>query len=616
MAKVIGIDLGTTNSAVSYIDETGEAEIIDHEIDGAVMPSVVAIDDKNQRIFGNQAKNQAPLNPTNTIYSAKRFIGHRFEDESVQDDIDRVSFKLGELDNGDAGIELDGKLRSPIETSSMIIQELKRNAEKKLGEEVGKAVITVPAYFSDAQRAATKTAGEIAGLDVIRIINEPTAAALASKKDTSGKHTIAVYDMGGGTFDITIMTIEDGFFEVKATNGDTHLGGDDFDLRIMDRLIERFDEKEGVNLRDNPQAMARLRQEAEEAKKRLSSTFETEINIPFITADQSGPKHLVETLTRAELENMVDDLIQESANPCKQAMEDAKVSTDNIDEVILVGGMTRMPAVQDFVEEIFGKEPNKSVNPDEIVALGAALQAGMIDENTDMATTATDGKGEKKGGITVVDVTPLTWGTLTRGGISTPIIPKNTRIPTKKSDIFTTVYDNQTAAHSAVLQGERAMAEDNISVAEYVFDGIPPAPAGEPKIELTYSIDNNGILTVTAKDLQTGREKKLPPIGGSGLDDETIESLKQEAEEYAEADKAKRALAESRNDAEAFIYNAERILRQNGNKISKNTKRDIERKIDTLNKTLADPNADIMRIDTQAEELSLLISNANNEIYQ
>ena len=611
MAKVIGIDLGTTNSAVAYIDETGEAEIIDHEIDGAVMPSVVAIDDKNQRILGNQAKNQAPLNPTNTIYSAKRFMGHRFEDESVQDDIDRVSFKLGELENGDAGIELDGKLRSPIEISSMILQELKRNAEKKLSEEVEKAVITVPAYFSDAQRAATKTAGEIAGLEVIRIINEPTAAALASKKDTSGKHTIAVYDMGGGTFDITIMTIQDGFFEVKATNGDTHLGGDDFDLRIMDRLIERFDEKEGVNLRDDPQAMARLRQEAEEAKKRLSSTFETEINIPFITADHTGPKHLVEPLTRAELGKMIDGLIEQSANPCKQAMEDAEVSTDNIDEVILVGGMTRMPAVQDFVEEIFGKEPNKSVNPDEVVALGAALQAGMVDENTDMV--GADGNGNE---MAIVDVTPLTWGTLTLGGISTPIIPKNTRIPAKKSKTFTTIRDNQTAMRSAVLQGERAMAEDNISVAEYVFDGIPPAPAGVPQIELTYSIDNNGILTVTEKDLQTGREKKLPPIGGSGLDEEKIESLKREAEEYAKADKAKLTLAESSNDAKALIYDAQKVLQQNSDKISKNLIRDIERKIDTLNKTVADPNADIMRIDTQAEELSLLISNANNEIYQ
>ena len=613
MAKVIGIDLGTTNSAVAYIDETGEAEIIDHQIDGAVMPSVVAIDDKKQRILGNQAKNQAPLNPTNTIYSAKRFIGHRFEDESVQDDIDRVSFKLGELDNGDVGIELDGKLRSPIEISSMIIQELKRNAEKKLSEEVEKAVITVPAYFSDAQRAATKTAGEIAGLEVLRIINEPTAAALASKKDTSGKHTIAVYDMGGGTFDITIMTIEDSFFEVKATSGDTHLGGDDFDLRIMDHLIERFDEKEGVNLRDDPQAMARLRQEVEEAKKRLSATFETEINIPFITAGQSGPKHLVEPLTRAELGKMVDDLIQKSLQPCEQAMEDAEVSTDDIDEVILVGGMTRMPAVQDFVEGIFGKEPNKSVNPDEVVALGAALQAGMIDENTDMVASATDGDGNE---MAIVDVTPLTWGTQTQGGISTPIIPKNTRIPAKKSRTFTTVRDNQTATHSAVLQGERAMAEDNISVAEYVFDGIPPAPAGVPQIELTYSIDNNGILTVTAKDLQTGREKKLPPIGGSGLDQEKIERLKREAEEYAKADKAKLELAESSNDAKALIFDAQKILQQNSDKISRNLIRDIERKIETLNKTLADPNADIMRIDTQAEELSRLLINANSEIYQ
>lgn len=609
MAKVIGIDLGTTNSAVAYIDETGEAEIIDHEIDGAVMPSVVAIDDKNQRIFGNEARNQAALNPTNTIYSAKRFIGRRFEDESVQEDIDRVSFKLGELENGDAGIDLDGKLRSPIEISSMILYELKRNAEKKLGEDVEKAVITVPAYFSDAQRAATKTAGEIAGLEVIRIINEPTAAALASKKDTSGKHTIAVYDMGGGTFDITIMTIQDGFFEVKATNGDTHLGGDDFDLRIMDHLIQTFKEKENIDLRQEPEAVAQLRLGAENAKKRLSAVYETEIKIPFITGDQTGPKHLQETLSRAELENMVDDLIEQSAGPCKQAMEDAKLSPNDIDEVVLAGGMTRMPAVQDFVERIFGKKPNKSVNPDEVVALGATLQAGVIDEDTDMAET----NGYE---MTIVDVTPLTLGTLTRGGISTPIIPKNTRIPVKKSRTFTTVYDNQTATHSAVLQGERAMAEDNISVAEYVFDGIPPAPAGVPQIELTYSIDNNGVLTVTAKDLQTGREKKLPPIGGSGLDDETIERLRREAEEYAKADKAKLALAELRNHAEGLIYNAQKILQQNSDNISAPLKDDISSNIDILKKTLQDTNADIMRIDTQAEELELSIKNANNEIYQ
>ena len=611
MAKVIGIDLGTTNSAVAHINELGEAEIIDHELDGAVMPSVVAIDDKNQRIFGNAARNQAALNPTNTIYSAKRFIGHRFEDESVQDDIDRVSFKLGELDNEDTGIELDGKLRSPIEISSMIIQELKRNAEKKLGEEVEKAVITVPAYFSDAQRAATKTAGEIAGLEVLRIINEPTAAALASKKDTSGKHTIAVYDMGGGTFDITIMTIEDDFFEVLSTNGDTHLGGDDFDLRIMDRLIERFDEKERINLRDDPQAVARLRQEAEEAKKRLSAVYETEINIPFITADQTGPKHLVEPLTRAELGKMIDDLVEQSANPCKQAMEDAEVSTDDIDEVILVGGTTRMPAVQDFVEEVFGKEPNKSVNPDEVVALGAALQAGMIDENTDMI-----GAGGNGNEMAIVDVTPLTWGVLIQGGISDPIIPRNTKIPTKKSKIYTTVKDNQTVVNTAVLQGERAMAEDNITVAEYRTPHIRPAPAGVPQIEVTYSIDSNGILTVTAKDLDTELETKLPPIGGSGLDEERIERLKREAEEYAKADKAKLALAESRIDAESLINDAKKILQHNNDDISAILKRDILSKIDTLKKTLQDTNAHIMQIDTQAEELSLLISNANNEIYQ
>lgn len=613
MAKVIGIDLGTTNSAVAYIDETGEAEIIDHQIDGAVMPSVVAIDDKGQRILGDKAKNQAALNPTNTIYSAKRFIGRRFEDESVQDDIDRVSFKLGELENGDAGIELDGKLRSTAEISSMILQELKRNAEKKLGEDVDKAVITVPAYFSDAQRAATKTAGEIAGLEVIRIINEPTAAALASKKDTSGKHIIAVYDMGGGTFDITIMTIQDGFFEVKATNGDTHLGGDDFDLRIMDHLIKMFKEKENIDLRQDLQAMARLREGSEKAKKDLSSIYETEINISFITADQTGPKHLQETLSRAELENMVDDLIEQSANPCKQAMEDAELSHNDIDEVILAGGMTRMPAVQDFVEKLFDKEPNKSVNPDEVVALGAALQAGVIDEDTEIAIVGGNDDGNS---IVLVDVTPLTLGLAVAGFRADPVIPKNTRIPAKKSKFYTTMRDNQTVMETDVLQGERPMAADNIAIAKFKFEGIRPAPRGVPQIEMTYSLDNNGILTVTGKDLDTGREEKLQPIDGSGLDDETIERLKREAAKYAEEDKAKLALAEASSEAEALIYNAERTLRQNSDKISANLRRDIIEQVKILNKTLADPKADITRIDTQAENLSLLISNANNEIYQ
>lgn len=613
MAKVIGIDLGTTNSAVAYIDETGEAKIIDHQIDGAVMPSVVAIDNKNQRIFGNQAKNQAALNPTNTIYSAKRFIGHRFEDESVRKDIDRVSYKLGELENGDAGIELDGKLRSPIEISSMIIQELKRNAEEKLGEDVEKAVITVPAYFSDAQRAATKTAGEIAGLEVIRIVNEPTAAALASKKNTSGKHTIAVYDMGGGTFDITIMTIQDGFFQVKATSGDTHLGGDDFDLRIMDRLIERFDEKEGINLRDHPQAIARIRDAAKGLKENLSTVYETEINMPFITADRSGPKHLIEPLTRAELSKMVDDLIERSANPCKQAMEDAKLSPDDIDEVILAGGMTRMPAIQDFVEEVFGKEPNKSVNPDEVVALGAALQAGMVDENTDMVATATGGEGNE---MIVVDVTPLTLGLEMVGDIAKPVIPRNSMIPIKKSIIGTTIVDNQTIIESDVLQGERPIASDNIAIAKFSSPKIPPAPRGEPKIEFTFSLDSNGILTVTGEDLETGLETQLEVKGRSGLPDSEVKRLKRDAVENEEADKAKLALAKSRNNAEALIYDTEKILRQNSDKISKNLKRDINRKIDALNKTLTDPKSDITRIDTQTEELSLLINNANNEIYQ
>lgn len=475
-----------------------------------------------------------------------------------------------------------------------------------------KAVITVPAYFSDAQRVATKTAGEIAGLDVIRIINEPTAAALASKKDTSGKHTIAIYDLGGGTFDITIMNIQDEFFEVKATNGDTHLGGDDFDLRIMDHLIDRFQEKENINLRQDPQAMARLRQDSEKAKKDLSVVYETEINIPYITADQSGPKHLVETLTRAELENMVDDLIEQSANPCKQAMQDAKLSPNDIDEVILAGGMTRMPAVQDFVEKLFGKEPNKSVNPDEVVALGAALQAGMIDESTEIAMAS----GNDGNGFVLVDVTPLSLGLETYGDRAFVMIPRNTRIPTKKSHTFTTLRDNQTIIKGAVLQGERPMASDNIAIETLNFDGIPPAPRGVPQIECTFSYDINGILTVTAKDLKTSREKQIKVEGRSGISDDKIERLKQEAEEYAEADKAKRELAESRINAESMIYDAERILRQHGDNISANLTRDINRKMETLYKTLSDSDVDTIRIDTQAEELSLLISNANNEIYQ
>ncbi|MYA60039.1 MAG: molecular chaperone DnaK, partial [Chloroflexi bacterium] len=495
MARAIGIDLGTTNSAMAYMS-AGEPEIVENSEGQRITPSVVAVNTKtSERLIGMTARRQAVTNPEHTVYSAKRFIGRRFDDELVRGDQDRVPFKLAGLDNGDVGIEFDGNVRPPAEISSMLLARLKQDAEEKLGDTVTQAVITVPAYFNDAQREATRVAGTIAGLEVLRIVNEPTAAALAYGLEKQGDRTVAVYDLGGGTFDITILHVGEGVFEVKSTNGDTHLGGDDFDLRLVEYLVDEFQSKEYMDPSSDPSAAQRLRLAAEEAKIELSSVTSAEINLPFISADQTGPKHLVESLTRAKLEALTADLVEKTVEPCQAAMRDAGVSPDDIDDVILAGGMTRMPSIVNRVRELFGKEPNRTINPDEVVALGAALQAGVLQGDVS--------------GILLLDVTPLTWGIETLGGVRTELIPRNTTIPTSKSDTFTTAADGQSSVEIHVLQGERPMAADNTSVGRFTLDGIAPAPRGVPQVEVSFDIDANGILTVKAKDQATQREQHI-----------------------------------------------------------------------------------------------------------
>jgi molecular chaperone DnaK len=570
MAKIIGIDLGTTNSVVAVM-EGGEPKVIANEEGGRTTPSVVGFTKSGERLVGQVAKRQAITNPENTVYSIKRFMGRRFNE--VNDEMKMVPYKV--VQQGDhVAVEAQGKLYTPPEISAMILQKLKKAAEDYLGTSVTEAVITVPAYFNDAQRQATKDAGRIAGLDVKRIVNEPTAAALAYGLDKKKDETIAVYDFGGGTFDISILEVGEGVIEVKSTNGDTHLGGDNIDQKIVDWLIDEFKKDEGLDLRakGNEMALQRLKDAAERAKIELSTALETEINLPFITADATGPKHLVKKLTRAKLEQLVEDLIQRSLEPCKKAMADAGVDASKIDEVVLVGGQTRMPRIQQVVKDLFGKEPHKGVNPDEVVAIGAAVQAGVL-------------SGEVKD-LLLLDVTPLTLSIETLGGVATSMIPRNTTIPTKKTETFSTAADSQTEVEVHVLQGERPMAAQNRTLAKFKLSGIPPAPRGVPQIEVTFDIDANGILNVTAKDNATGKDQKVTITSSSGLSKEEVERMAKEADAHSAEDKAKREEIEARNGLDNLVYNIEKMLKESGDKVSGGDKADVETALADAKKTL------------------------------
>jgi len=571
MGKVIGIDLGTTNSCVAIMSG-GDPVVIANAEGSRTTPSVVAITDKGERLVGQIAKRQAITNPENTIYSIKRLMGRKYNSRQVQDAIKRLPYKIIEASNGDAHVEIRVKRYSPAEVSAMILQKMKQTAEDYLGEKVTEAVVTVPAYFDDSQRQATKDAGQIAGLNVLRIINEPTAASLAYGLDKKKDERIAVYDLGGGTFDVSILEIGEGVFEVKSTNGDTYLGGDDFDLRVMDWLVEEFKRDQGIDLRRDRMALQRLKEAAERAKIELSSSQESEINLPFITADANGPKHLVMKLTRAKLEQLVDDLIQRTVEPCKKALADAGVTARDINEVVLVGGMTRMPKVIQVVREFFGKEPHKGVNPDEVVAVGAGIQGGVL-------------KGDVKD-VLLLDVTPLTLGIETLGGIYTHLIEPNTTIPTKKSQIFSTAADNQTAVTIRVFQGEREMANDNKLLGQFDLVGIPPAPRGMPQVEVTFDIDANGIVHVSAKDLGTQKEQSIKITASSGLTKEEIDRLVKDAQAHTEGDKQRRRLAEARNQADSLIYNTEKNLTEHGDKLGEADKNTIKDAIAAVRKAM------------------------------
>ena len=580
MAKVIGIDLGTTNSCVAVI-EAGEPTVIPNSEGGRTTPSVVAVSKTGERLVGTVAKRQAITNPDNTIYSIKRLMGRKFDDPEVERDKTLLAYKIAQGPNNDAHVALGGRDYSPPEISAMILQKLKADAEAYLGETVTEAVITVPAYFNDSQRQATKDAGKIAGLEVLRIINEPTAASLAYGLEKKAEETIAVYDLGGGTFDISILELGEGTFQVKSTNGDTHLGGDDFDQRIIDWLCDEFRRDQGIDLKQDRMALQRLKEAGEKAKFELSTVMQTEINLPFITADASGPKHMNITLTRSKLEQLVGDLVESTLGPCKQALSDAGITAAQIDEVVLVGGQTRMPMVQDKVRQFFGKEPHKGVNPDEVVAIGAAIQAGVL-------------KGEVHD-VLLLDVTPLTLGIETLGGVPTPLIPRNTTIPTSKSQMFSTAADNQPSVEIHVLQGERAMAADNKSLGRFMLDGILPAPRGVPQIEVTFDIDANGILNVSARDKATGREQKITITAGSGLSKDEVEKLQREAESHAEEDRRRREEIETRNMADSMAYNAEKMLRDQADKVPADIKSEVEGKIAALRSALTSAGVDQIR---------------------
>lgn len=596
MSKIIGIDLGTTNSAVAVM-EGGKPKII-HSLEGRnTIPSVV---DPTKRIVGDVAKRQMVLNPKKTIFSAKRLMGHRFSDESVKRDVEWLPYTIKAGRDDMAVIEVDGKEYTPQEISAMILTKIKNDAEKYLGEKVEKAVITVPAYFDDAQRQATKQAGEIAGLEVVRIINEPTAAALAYGLDKAHAHTIAVYDLGGGTFDITILELGDGVFQVKATNGDTHLGGDDFDKVIIDHIAEEFKKENGVDLRKDSQALQRLKEAAEKAKIELSSSMEADINLPFITMKDGQPQHLVMKLTRAKLESLVMPLVEKTFGPVKEALKDAGMDAKAIQEVVMVGGMTRMPLVNEKVKEFFGKEPNKSVNPDEVVAIGAAVQAGVL-------------TGETKD-VVLLDVTPLTLGVETLGGVMTPLITRNTTVPTTKSEVFSTAADNQTQVEIHVLQGERPMARDNKSLGHFSLEGIPPAPRGVPQVEVGFDLDANGILTVTAKDKASGKTQSIKITGSTGLTKEEIEKMKQEAEQNAETDKQAKEKIEAKNKAEHMMYTSEKALKDAGDKAPADVKTDVEAKIKDLKEAI-EKDMSAQEIEQKTAALSDTLSKIGQSMY-
>jgi molecular chaperone DnaK len=584
MGKVIGIDLGTTNSCVAVMSG-GDPVVIANAEGARTTPSVVAITDKGERLVGQIAKRQAITNPENTIFSVKRLMGRKFRSKEVQEAVKRLPYKVVEADNGDAHVELRGKRYSPPEISAMILQKMRQTAEDYLGEKVTEAVITVPAYFDDSQRQATKDAGQIAGLNVLRIINEPTAASLAYGLDKKKDERISVYDLGGGTFDVSVLEIGEGVFEVKSTNGDTYLGGDDFDLRIMDWLVDEFKKDQGIDLRKDRMALQRLKEAAERAKIELSSSQETEINLPFITADASGPKHMVIKLTRSRLEQLVDDLIQKTVEPCRKALGDAGVSGRDIQEVVLVGGMTRMPKVIQVVKDFFGKEPHRGVNPDEVVAIGAGVQGGVL-------------KGDVKD-VLLLDVTPLSLGIETLGGVFTKLIERNTTVPTKKSQVFSTAADNQTAVTIRVFQGEREMANDNKLLGQFDLVGIPSAPRGMPQIEVTFDIDANGIVHVSAKDLATQKEQSIKITASSGLSKEEVEKLVRDAQTHTEEDKKRRKAAEAKNQADNLLYQTEKNLKEHGDKVSAEDRTKIEEAVTALKKTMEGNDPDAIESATQ-----------------
>jgi molecular chaperone DnaK len=587
MSKIIGIDLGTTNSCVAIM-EGGEAKVITNPEGGRTTPSIVAISDKGERLVGQIAKRQSITNPENTVFGVKRLIGRKYDSPEVQKDVQVLPYKIERAENGDVSIRLRAKHYSPAEISSYILANIKKAAEEHLGEKVSDAVITVPAYFNDSQRQATKDAGKIAGLNVLRIINEPTAASLAYGLDKKAEGTIAVFDLGGGTFDISVLEIGDSVFEVKATNGDTHLGGEDFDLRLIDYLANEFKKDQGLDLRNDKMALQRLKEAAEKAKMELSTSMETDVNLPFITADANGPKHLNIKITRSKLEALVSDLLDKLEGPCKVAMKDAGLSASNVDDVLLVGGMTRMPAVQERVKKIFGKEPNKGVNPDEVVALGAAIQGGVL-------------KGDVHD-VLLLDVTPLSLGIETLGGVMTRLIEKNTTIPTKKSQVFSTAEDNQPAVTVHVLQGEREMASDNKTLGRFELVGIPPAPRGMPQIEVSFDIDANGIVNVSAKDLATGKEQSIRITASSGLSQEDIDRLVKEAEMHAEEDKRKKELVDARNAADALIYTTEKTMKEQGDRADSATRAELEEAVKSLKRAME--NGDTAEIKRLTEALT------------